>query len=89
MIGGELFSFVLSLYVIIALKNVTRVGNKKSILVEVFDLAETQVDNFCKNELITIKFKVFDGKDARLFFQTGTIIEFVCSNSQLYPCNKD
>ena len=27
------------------------------------DFAVTQVDNFCKNELITVMFKLFDGKD--------------------------
>ena len=49
MIGGELFSFILSSFVIIAPKNVTLVSNKKSILVEVFVFAVTQVDDFCKN----------------------------------------
>ena len=29
-----------------------------------FDFAVIQVDNFCKNELITVMFKLFDGKDA-------------------------
>ena len=70
-------------------KNVTLVGNKKSILVGMFDLAVTQVDNFCKNELITVMFNLFDGKDASCSFQTETIIEFVCLNAQLYPCNND
>ena len=64
--GGELFSLILPLYVIIALKSVTLVSNKKSILVEVFNFAVTQVDNFCKNELITVMFKLYDGKDASL-----------------------
>ena len=54
------------LHIVIALKNVTLVSNKKSILVEMFDFAVTQVDNFCKNELITVLFKLFDGKDASL-----------------------
>ena len=31
-----------------------------------FDFAVTQVDNFCKIELITVMFKLFDGKDAIL-----------------------
>ena len=31
-----------------------------------FDFAVTQVDNFCKNELITVMFKLFDGKYASL-----------------------
>ena len=54
------------LHIVIALKNFTLVGNKKSILVEIFVFAVTQVDNFCKNELITVMCKLFDGKDASL-----------------------
>ena len=54
------------IHIVITLKNVTLVGNKKSILVEMFDFAVTQVDNFCKNELITVMFKFFDGKDTSL-----------------------
>ena len=54
------------LHIVIALKNVTLVGNKKSILVEMFDFAITQVDNFCKNELITVMFNFSDGKDTSL-----------------------
>ena len=30
------------------------------------DLAVTQVDNLCKNELITVMFKLFDGKNTSL-----------------------
>ena len=83
-------SGVNALHIVIALKNVTLVSNKKSVLVEMFDFAVTQVDNFCKNGLITVLFKLFDGKDTSLvFFQTETITEFVCSNAQLYPCNND
>ena len=41
---------------------------KKSILVEMFDFAVTQFDNFCKNELITVMFIIFDGKDTSLGF---------------------
>ena len=74
----------------IALKNVTLVSNKKSILIEKFDFAVTQVDNFCKIELITLFFKRFDGKDTSLvFFQAGTITEVVRSNAQLYLCNNE
>ena len=51
-------------HIVIALKNVTLVSNKKSILLEMIDFAVTQVDNFCKNELITVMFKLFDGKEA-------------------------
>ena len=54
------------LHIVVALQNVTLVSNKKSILVEMTDFAITQVYNFCKNELITVMFKLFDGKDASL-----------------------
>ena len=57
------------LHIVIAFKNITLVSNKKSILVEMFDFAVTQVDNFLKNELITVMFKVFDAKDEGLFFK--------------------
>ena len=53
-----------ALHIVIALKNVRLVSNKKSVLVEMFDFAVTQVDNFCENEMITVMFKLFDGKDA-------------------------
>ena len=59
-------SGVKALHIVIALKNVTLVSNKKSILVETIDFAAPQIDNFCKNELITVTFKLFDGKDASL-----------------------
>ena len=59
-------SGVNALHIVIALKNVTLVSNKKSILVEFSDFAVTQIENFCKNELITVLFKLFDGKDASL-----------------------
>ena len=59
-------SGVNALHIVIALKNVTLVSNKKSILVEMFDFAVTQVDNFCKNEFITVLFKLFAGKDTSL-----------------------
>ena len=57
-------SVVNAVHIVNALKNVTLVSNKKSSLVEMFDFAVTQNDNFCKNELITVTFKLFDGKDA-------------------------
>ena len=60
-------SGVNALHIVIALKIVTFVGNKKSIPVEIFDFTVTQVNNFCKNELITVMFKLFDGKDTSLF----------------------
>ena len=55
-----------TLHIVIALKNVTPVSNKKSILVEMIDFAVTQVDNFCKNELVTVMFKLLYGKDASI-----------------------
>ena len=61
-------SAVNALHIVIALKNVRLVSNTKSILVEMFDFAVTQVDNFCKNELITALFKFIDGKDTTLVF---------------------
>ena len=66
----ELLSYAQSgvnaLHIVIALKNVTLVGNKKLILVEMFDFAVTQVVKFCKNELITVMFKLSDRKDTSL-----------------------
>ena len=53
-----------ALHIIIALKNVTLVKNKKFIPIKMNDFAVTQFDNFCKNELIIVMFKLFDGKDA-------------------------
>ena len=55
-----------ALHIVIALKNNTPVSNKKSILVDVFNFTVTQVNNFCKNELITVMFKLFDGKDTSI-----------------------
>ena len=77
------------LYIVIALKNITLVSNKKSILVEMFDFAVTQVDNFCKNELITVIFKFLIEKTQVCSFQIEMIFEFVCLNAQIYPCNSD
>ena len=52
----------------IVLKNVTFVSNKKSIRKNVFDFAVTQVNNICRNELITVIFKLFEREDASLVF---------------------
>ena len=60
--------WVNELQTVIALKNVTLVSNKKLILPEMFDFAVTQFDNLSKNELITVMFSFFDGKDASLVF---------------------
>ena len=59
-------SEVNALHIVIALKNVTIVSNKISILVEMIDFAVTQVDDFCKKELITVMFKLFDEENASL-----------------------
>ena len=61
-------SGVNALHTVIALKIVTLVSNKKLILVEMFDFAVTQVDNFCKIEMITVFFKLSDGKETTLVF---------------------
>ena len=55
-----------ALHLVSALKNVTLVSNQKSIVLEMFDFAVTQVDNFCKNDLITVMLNLFDGKDASI-----------------------
>ena len=55
-----------ALHLVIALKNVTLLSKKKSVLVEMFQFAGAQIDNFYKNDLITVMCKVFDGKDASL-----------------------
>ena len=55
-----------SLHIVVALKNVILESNNKSILLEVFDFAVIQVDNFCKNEMITVLFEFYDAKDASL-----------------------
>ena len=59
-------SGVIALHIVIALKYITLVSNKKWILVEIFGFKVTQVDNFSKNELVTVVFNFFDGKDASL-----------------------
>ena len=71
-----------ALYIKIALKNVTLLSKLKLILVEMFDFTVTQVDNFCKNELITVMFKLFHGKDGSLVFlnrNDNRICLFKCS----------
>ena len=64
-------------------KNVTLVGYKKSILVQMFDFAVTQVDNFCENEMITVMYKLLDWKDSSLVFfwirDNNRICMFKCS----------
>ena len=61
-------SRVNALHIVNALKKVILVSNKKSILVEIIDFAVTQVDNFCRKELITVLFKLFDGRDTSFVF---------------------
>ena len=43
-----------------------------------FDIEVTQVDNFCKNELITVMFKLFDGKEASLVFFSNRNDNRIC-----------
>ena len=79
-------SAVNALHIVISLKNVTVVGNKKSIIVEMFDFTVTQVDNFCKKELINVMFKHFDAKTQVLFFSNrndNRICLFKCSTISL------
>ena len=79
-------SGVNALHIVIALKKVTLVSSKKSILVEMFDFAVSQVDNFCKDELITVLFKLFDGKGT-IFFSSNRndnrFSQFKCSTITL------
>ena len=76
-------SFMLASYDVIALKSVTLVSSKKSMPVELFDFdfAVAQVDNFCKNELIIVIFKLFEGKDASFFSNRNDnrVCLFICS----------
>ena len=79
-------SGVNAIHIVIALKNVTLVSNRKLILVEMFDFAVTQVDNFCKNDLITVLFNFLDGKDTSLVFSNQNdilICLFYCSTISL------
>ena len=76
-------SGVKALHIVVALKNVTLVSNKKSILVEMFDFAVTQVENFCKNELITVLIKLFDGKDTSSAFFSNRNDNRIC----LFKCS--
>ena len=77
-------SGVNALHIVIALKKVILVSNKKSILVEMLDFAVTQVDNFCKNELITVLFKSFLMEKTQVLFfpirNDNLICLFKCSN---------
>ena len=73
-------SFMLASYVVIALKSVTLVSSKKSMPVELFDFAVAQVDNFCKNELIIVIFKLKE--KTQVFFSNrndNRVCLFICS----------
>ena len=56
---------------------------KKSSPEEMFDFELTQVHNFCKNELITVLFKLFDGKDTSLVFFSNRNDNRIC----LFKCS--
>ena len=77
------------LHIVISLKNVTLVGHKKSILVEMFHFAVTQVDNFCKNELINVMFKLFDGKDTSLVLFKPEQYSNLSVQMLSYDCSND
>ena len=50
------------------------------------NFAIVKFDNFCKNELIAVQFKRFDGKHSKIvfFFQIKTISEYVYLDVQWY-----
>ena len=54
------------LHIVIALKYFRLVCNVKSVLVEMMNVVMVRVDNFRKYTLITVYFKLFDRKDARI-----------------------
>ena len=58
-------SKVIAVDIVIALNYFTPVCNVTSVFVEVVNFAMVKVDNFCKNKLIPVSFKVFNGKDAK------------------------
>ena len=63
-----LFSFpqsgVNARHIVIVLIYFTLVCNVKSVLVEIVTFAMVEVKKFCKKQLIAVRFKLFDGKDA-------------------------
>ena len=54
-----------ALHIMIALSYFTFVCNVISVLVEMVNFATVKFDNICKNKVIAMLFKLFDGKDAR------------------------
>ena len=59
-------SRVNALHIVIALNYFTLACNVISVLVEMVNFAMIKVDNFCKNKLIAVEFKLFDGKHAEI-----------------------
>ena len=53
------------LHIVNTLSYFTLVRNVISILVDMVNFAMVKVDNFCKNKLIAMQFKLFDGRYAR------------------------
>ena len=53
-------------HIVIALSCFTLVCNVISVLVEMVNFAMVKVDNFCKNRLIAVYLKLFDGTYARI-----------------------
>ena len=54
------------LHIVNALIYFILVCNVVSVLVEMVNFAMVKVDNFCKNKIIAVYFKLFDGKNARI-----------------------
>ena len=72
-----------ALHIVTPLKIVPLVSNKKSILVEMFDFALTQVDNLCKNELITVLLTLLMENTQDLFFFSNRNDNLIC----LFKCS--
>ena len=59
-------SGVNALRIVIALNSSTLACHVTSVLVDVANFAMVKVENFCRNKLIAVSFKLFGGKDARI-----------------------
>ena len=77
-------SGVNAIHIVIALYLFKLACNLISVLVEMVNFIMVKVDNFCKNKLIAVYFKLFDGKYAFCFFQIRTINEFDYLDVQRY-----
>ena len=57
-----------AIHIVSALNLFTPVCNVMSVLVEMVNFAIGKVDNFCKNKLIAVLFKLFEGNTQELLF---------------------